>query len=172
MAADSDFLFRSLRLGFRPFLPKDAAGFYQLNLDPDVIRYTGDFPFPSVEAAGKFIANYDAYRRWGFGRWAMIHLKTDEFIGFCGFKWNEEKQIDLGFRLMQRHWNQGLGTEAAKAAVDYGIRELGFTEIIGRANRSNGASIRILEKIGMLFWKETSNPELGDSVYYRMRGRR
>ena len=33
----------------RTWLPEDALFFYHLNADPDVMRYTGDPPFESVE---------------------------------------------------------------------------------------------------------------------------
>ena len=39
------------RLALREFEPGDAASFVELNSDPEVLRYTGDKPFESVEAA-------------------------------------------------------------------------------------------------------------------------
>ena len=39
------------RLALKTFSVADAAGFYELNLDPETLRYTGDIPFrPAAEA--------------------------------------------------------------------------------------------------------------------------
>ncbi|MEZ4687860.1 MAG: GNAT family N-acetyltransferase [Bacteroidia bacterium] len=77
-------------------------GFYELNADPEVIRYTGDPPFGSVEEARKFIEEYDAYAKHGIGRWAVIEEEMGDFIGFCGLKKHDDGEVDLGYRLRRR----------------------------------------------------------------------
>jgi RimJ/RimL family protein N-acetyltransferase len=57
------------RLQLREFLVSDAADFYALNADPEVIRYTGDSDFESVAAAAEFLRTYNPYRTEGMGRW-------------------------------------------------------------------------------------------------------
>lgn len=39
----------------------DAENFYHLNLNPNVIRYTGDSSFGSIEEALTFLKNYKDY---------------------------------------------------------------------------------------------------------------
>lgn len=68
------------RLFLREITPDDAETAYLLNLDPEVIKYTGDEPFTSIEEARKFLENYDHYRKYGFGRWAVINKSTEEFF--------------------------------------------------------------------------------------------
>ena len=53
------------RMYLREFSVDDASHFYELNSDPEVVRYTGDPPFESVEAAKKFLANYTEYEKNG-----------------------------------------------------------------------------------------------------------
>jgi hypothetical protein len=53
----------------REFDVSDASGMYALNLDPDVLRYTGDVPFPSVEEAAAFLKNYGEYQKIGMSFW-------------------------------------------------------------------------------------------------------
>ena len=103
------------------------------------------------------------------GRWAVIRKKDDAFLGWCGLKKHEDGMVDLGFRLMKKYWNKGYATEAAKACVDHGFNTLGLKEIIGRAAQENMASINVLEKCGMDFWKEDECKGIDDSVYYRIR---
>jgi ribosomal-protein-alanine N-acetyltransferase len=70
------------RLFLREITVEDAESVYLLNHDPDVIKYTGDNAFESIEAAKSFINNYDQYKKYGFGRWAVIEKLTSNFIGW------------------------------------------------------------------------------------------
>lgn len=156
------------RLRLSEFHPGEAEYMYQLNLDPEVIRYTGDEPFTSVEEARTFLKSYDAYERHGFGRWSVWLRSENAYIGWCGLKRNEEAFVDIGFRFFRDRWNQGFATEAARACLDYGFRQLQLKEIIGRADPDNKGSIRVLEKIGMTFWKTGVCEGIHDAVYYRI----
>jgi ribosomal-protein-alanine N-acetyltransferase len=130
----------------------DAQSFYDLNADPEVVRYTGDNPFKNIQEAESFLENYEQYNLYGFGRWAVIDKKTNEFLGWCGLKYIPESDaIDLGYRFFRKHWNQGYATETAKACLEYGFNKLNMSKIIGRAIEANVYSVKILEKIGMSF---------------------
>lgn len=143
------------RILLREMQESDAESFYELNLDKEVIRYTGDVPFASVAEAKIFIQNYSAYKDFGYGRWIMVYKTSNEVIGFCGLKYHpEDGETDIGFRLRRDHWGIGLATEAAVACMQYGFGKLGLKRIIARAHPENVASIRVVEKLGMLFEKE------------------
>ena len=142
------------RTYLRQFILEDATAFYNLNLDPDVIRYTGDPPFESVEAARVFIENYDQYDKIGYGRWAVCLKDSSEFIGFCGLKYHQDEDItEVGFRFFKSYWNQGFATETALACIKHGFESLRLREIFAHADRENLASIRVLEKCGLKFVK-------------------
>ena len=135
--------------------PEDAAIFYLLNLNPDVLKFTGDVPFQSIEEARIFLKNYDQYERYGVGRLAVIEKESNKFIGWCGLKYSPEKrEYDLGFRFFQSFWKQGFATETALACINYGFNAFSLPEIIGRAMTENIASVKVLEKIGMKFRKD------------------
>lgn len=138
------------RLILREFILEDAPSFFNLNNDPDVIRYTGDKPFSSIEHARQFISEYKEYAAHGYGRWACIEKNSGEWIGFCGLR-KEEDEVDIGFRFHRRYWGKGYATESAQACLDHGFRELQLASIIGRASIENTASIRVLEKLGMSY---------------------
>ena len=156
------------RLYLREIGPEDAENAYLLNLDPEVIRYTGDDPFGSVEEARIFLENYDHYRKYGFGRWAVIRKSDDEFLGWCGLKYTPElDEYDIGFRLFRCYWNRGYATEAAKACLQLGFAQFGMQQIVGRAMSQNHASIRVLGKIGLKF-KSTFTFDQEEGVVYSM----
>ncbi|MEQ9186429.1 MAG: GNAT family N-acetyltransferase [Cryomorphaceae bacterium] len=143
------------RLHFFELSPSDANRLYLLNSDQEVIRYTGDAPFRSIEDARQFLIQYDEYERSGFGRWGLARKDNDAFIGWCGLKRHENGEVDVGFRLLQSEWKQGFATEASLACLQLAFETLHLPYVIGRVMRENTASIQVLERIGMRFWKET-----------------
>jgi RimJ/RimL family protein N-acetyltransferase len=156
------------RLILREFTEDDGEQAYLLNLDPDVIRYTGDGPFESIDAARNFLKNYPDYQKNGFGRWATIDKQSGEFVGWCGLKYIEDLQeYDIGYRFFKRHWGKGYATESAKACLDHGFAQLNMPFIVGRAAKANTASIHVLQKIGLQYYKEGVFHG-DDSVVYRL----
>ena len=141
------------RLYLREFIPEDGLNFFNLNNDPEVIKYTGNDPFSTLEEAEKFINDYDEYERNGFGRWAVCLKENDRFLGWCGLK-KIDDEVDLGFRFFRKEWGKGYATEAALASISYGFNKYNLTTIIGRAYIENIASIRVLEKCNMDFVSE------------------
>ena len=157
------------RLILREFELTDAPLLYLLNADPEVIRFTGDSAFSSVDEATTFLRNYNEYKKYGFGRWAVVLKATNRFIGWCGLKLNEEQLVDIGFRFFRRDWGKGFATESAHAALTYGFNHLGIQQIIARSSTDNLASIRVIEKLGMSFWKYDSCEGIENSAYYRIK---
>lgn len=156
------------RLYLHKMSEHEAEDFYLLNSDPEVVKYTGDATFESVEHARQFILAYPDYEKFGYGRWVVRLKETDEFLGWCGLKWTDEmNETDLGFRFHKKHWNKGYATESARACIDHGFHQLGLQTIIGRAMHENKASIKVLEKVGMHYWKEVLC-SLHDAVCYRI----
>ena len=159
-------LFESDRLIFREFTPDDAPGMFELNLAPEVLQFTGDAPFNSIDEARSFIIDYTQYQDHGYGRWTVLLKDSNEYIGWCGLKYIPDyKDVDLGYRLLRKYWGLGLATEASKASLNYGFNQLNLNRIVGRAHVSNLASIRVLEKAGLTFEKEMDY-HIGPTVQY------
>ncbi|MEQ8625521.1 MAG: GNAT family N-acetyltransferase [Vicingaceae bacterium] len=156
------------RLLLRELDISDSEDFYNLNSDPEVLKYTGDKAFLSISEAESFLINYDDYNKNGFGRWAVVSKDSNDFLGWCGLKLNEEKLIDLGFRFFKNQWNKGYATESSLASLKYGFNNLKINEIIGRASADNKASVKVLEKLRMNFWKNDSCNGIENAVYYKI----
>ncbi len=141
------------RLLFRTFTLEDAPLIYQLNLDPEVIRYTLD-PIRDLEHALEVLEKtiLPQYALYNHGRWAVLTKPGKEFIGWCGLKARPERnEIDLGYRFIKAAWGKGYATEAAWACLQYGFEKLQLERIVGRAMPENKVSLRVLEKCGMNF---------------------
>jgi len=144
------------RLLLRTFTERDAPLLYELNLDPEVTRYTHD-PITDLAHARKVLQEVilPQYTLYNHGRWAVLLKSNLEFIGWSGLKCRPERnEIDLGYRFMKKFWGQGYATEAAFACLHYGFDILDLKQIIGRALPGNLASISVLEKCGMSYLGE------------------
>jgi RimJ/RimL family protein N-acetyltransferase len=141
------------RLLLRRFTENDAPLIYDLNLDPDVTRYTHD-PIKNIDHAVEILTStiLPQYALYNHGRWA-VHLKPRlEFLGWCGLKFRAElNEIDLGYRLRKEFWGKGFATEAAYASIEYGFDKLALRRIVGRAEHDNISSWKVLEKCGMIY---------------------
>ena len=148
-------VFETPRLFLRHFTEEDAPLIYQLNSDPEIVKYVHEPVLDNEDQAKEILINNILPQyKLNLGRWA-IHTKSDyEFIGWCGLKYIKETEItDLGYRLLKTAWGKGYATEAAQYTLIYGLRDLKINEITGMAHVENIASIRVLEKIGMKFIK-------------------
>ena len=139
------------RLLLRTFSETDASLIYELNLDPDVTRYTHD-PVKDLAHATEILEKtiIPQYALYNHGRWA-VHLKASlDFLGWCGLKYRAElNEIDLGFRFKKEFWGKGFATEAAYASIKYGFEKIGLQRIVGRAEIDNIGSLKVLKKCGM-----------------------
>lgn len=156
------------RLILREMTPHDAENAYLLNLDPDVVKYTGDVAFKSIEEAKNFLINYNHFKKYGFGRWAVIRKSDNEYLGWCGLKYSIDKdEYDLGYRFMKKYWGFGYATESSIKSLELGFNKFNIKCIVGRVMTDNLASIKVLEKIGMSFYKnETCGGE--DGIVYKI----
>jgi len=154
------------RLVLREFEVEDSNNFYELNLNPKVIQYTGDKAFQNIRATEKFLKNYSDYKLNGFGRWAVIDKSNEDFLGWCGLKYVEKlNETDIGFRFFEKHWNKGFATESAEACLKFGFEKLNLKTVIGRAMAENFASLKVLEKLGMKYEKEFNFDEHKGLIY-------
>ena len=169
---DKGFSLHTPRTIMRMLTVQDAEDFYRLNLNPEVLQYTGDHPFVDIQEAAGFLTQYDQYERYGVGRLAAIEKTTKAFIGWCGLRYCQtKKEYDIGFRFFQAYWNQGFATETAKKCLEDGFNRLQIDSILGRAMIKNIASIKVLEKLGMQF-KEKFDFEGQEGVIYEWFRRR
>ena len=137
------------RLILRGWTDDDLDPYARIVADPEVMKFIGDGRVQGRDQAEKFIQAMRAYEQGrGWHLWAVERKADGQLLGYCGYGLLDD-QLDFGWRLGREFWGQGYGTEAARAALDYGVAAYGFTEIRSVAYAENRASIRIMEKLGL-----------------------
>lgn len=142
------------RLIIRPFELSDIAPSYEMNLDPEVSRYTGDGGIVSYEELQRRIEEdvMGDYQKHGYGRLAVELKGVDKFIGFTGLKFIPELgTTDLGYRFKSAYWGKGIATESAIACVKLGFEQLKLDHLLAFVLPDNIGSVRVLEKLNFCF---------------------
>ena len=82
---------------------------------------------------------------------AVVLRESGELVGdFMVFYRSEQhRQGEIGFILHPDHQGCGYATEAARVLLRLGFEELGLHRITARLDARNGASARVLERLGM-----------------------
>jgi RimJ/RimL family protein N-acetyltransferase len=152
------------RLLLRRWHEDDVAAMAAFNAQPEVMRWIGDGSVRTVQQTKASIEAWEQHwQRDGFGLFALELRATGELAGFTGLSIPEflpevMPAVEIGWRLGQRFWGQGLATEAAQAALRFGLIDCGLERIVSIAQAGNDASERVMAKLGMHLERETVDP--------------
>lgn len=159
------------RLVLRRFTEADADDLFDLDGDPEVMRFlTGGRPTPRDEIRDETLPRFlDYYERFaGFGHWAAVEKPTGEFLGWFALHPTESgdpDEVELGYRLRRSAWGKGYATEGSRALVRKGFADLGARRVVAETMAVNTASRRVMEKAGLTygrtFHREWSDPIAG-----------
>jgi len=139
------------RLTLRPFGLADVDDVFAYAQDPEWSRYLRTLPSPYLrDDAERFIARQLLLDRAEHPTWAVV--SDDTVIGGINLRFDFEHRLaELGYSVARAHWNNGYCSEAARAVIDAAFTTHGdLNRIHARADARNGASQRVMEKIGMV----------------------
>jgi len=148
------------RLKLRWMDERDTAAHYAVFSDPLVTRYWSSEPWTGMEQAAEAIARIRAACADGSeARFGIELLATGELIGNVGLHhfFAASRRCELGYAIGSAHWGRGYVSEALEAVVRHGFEALDLNRIEADIDPRNGASARVLEKLG--FRKEGYMPE-------------
>ena len=157
------------RLRLQPLSLDDLEALHSLWTEPYVRRFLFDDQVISREqSASEIKHSAERFEANGCGLWgARIREETD-LIGFCGYRpFYDPPQLQLLFGFHPDHWSRGLATEAAQAMIRLGFERLDLDRVVACADAPNGASVRVMEKAGMIFDRRETVNGL-DTIFYNL----
>jgi RimJ/RimL family protein N-acetyltransferase len=166
----SEQLIETPRLVLRRWRADDVEPYAEMCRDPEVMRYIGSGATRTREQAAASLEAFEkGWEEKGFGLFAVERVDRDELIGFAGlseptFLPEIMPAIEIGWRFARDSWGKGYATEAARAALDFGLVTLRIPEIVSIYQVENRASGRIMAKLGMHFDRQTLDPSCGRTV--------
>lgn len=147
------------RLTLQPLTRDHTNALHTLWTQPDVRRYLWDDEIISLEVVQSIVTeSMAASERNEYGLWMAFEKEQDELVGFTGFwPFFDPPQIQLIYGLSPEVWGKGYATEMGKAMIEYGFERHGYSEIIAATDPPNKASVRVMERLEMTFWKREDN---------------
>lgn len=121
--------------------------------DRRVARFLVGVPSPySLALARRWIASRVEW--WTLGRGVTFAIARRggeaQLLGTVSLRlYARDRRAELGYWLAASAWGDGIATEAAHAAVDFGFREFALARIYAQVMAGNAASERVLAKLGM-----------------------
>jgi len=139
------------RLRLREFVLSDFDAIHAYSSDPRVTKYLFFGPRDAGSTADYLEGLLESQRELPRTRFelAVEERGSGRVIGACDLSVIERNVIDLGYMLGVPDWGKGYATEIALALVDAAFFDLQADRVISTVDVNNGASIRVLEKIGM-----------------------
>jgi len=143
------------RLIMRELELSDAVGLFELDSNPEVLKYIGVDAVKTIEESESVVRMLQRqYAENGIGRWAVIEKSTGEFMGWSGLKLyrepinNQTNIYELGYRFIPRYWGRGFATESARAWVDFAFEELKIDKLFAVTDLEHDSSKNVLHKVG------------------------
>lgn len=147
-------IFETERLTFSWVKTTDVAFILKLLNDPAFIQNIRDEGIKTIDEAKAHIGVrfIGSYQKNGFGMYLVTLKSSGEHVGVCGILKRDTLNFpDIGYAFLAEHSGKGYASEAAIAVMQYGTQILGIKRIVGITSRDNKASIKILEKAGLVF---------------------
>ncbi len=151
------------RLILRDVTEADAELLFDLDSDPEVMRYIG--PRPSLDVADYRARTRTVYLPFQEHPWHGVRIVLDRVSGaFLGWVfarpapasklavaigWDRPDEVEIGYRYRRSAWGHGLATEAAMPLMRLALADPATTAVVACAHAGNAASLRVLEKLGL-----------------------
>jgi len=151
----------SSRLRFRLMDRRDADLLFELDQDPEVMRFLNDGkPSTREEIEQYFVPRFTGFTdpAAGHGLWEVALRDSGTYLGWIlvrqygfGTHYHEIDNIELGWRLKRHCWGQGIATEAATAIVAVLQLNPAIRAFSALADPGNHGSIGVMKKLGMQY---------------------
>jgi RimJ/RimL family protein N-acetyltransferase len=159
-------------LDIRPLCDADAPAVHRLLGDPEVAAWFSPDdqvkPYTLTDCQKFVQSQMGHWAAHGFGMclgwdgatcvgWSLLqHTIVDGF-----------SEVEIGWTVASPCWRQGIGTRLGQHALER-AGELGLRSIIAYARIENGASRRIMEKLGLSYEREFARDGRPHVLYRRL----
>lgn len=156
------------RLILRPFLDKDLPIMIEMFQNKDFMAFSPYGALSTEAATRRFLEILEHYKKYNFGKMAIILKETHRIIGYCGFETcevNGQTEAELGFRLIKSERNKGYVVEASLKLLN-DMKNRNFKHVIAFSEENNLPAHNLLNKLG--FIKVNSSNFLNmDVIFFR-----
>jgi RimJ/RimL family protein N-acetyltransferase len=139
------------RLLLRPLVAGDVDCLMDMDTDPQVMRYIPGYlvaPEKAAEYRKQQLADLAAGERFKFLYAIELKEAPGQAVGWMILRPTEDGEwIELGYRLVQRMWGQGIVPEASRACIKAAFDLWQVPRVMAVIYPGNRKSARVLEKL-------------------------
>ena len=173
----TDIVAETDRLILRNWREGDRAMFFRHLNSPAVMRWLG-----GVQDEATYTAAFDrleSYQReFGHTFWIVERRADGDLLGFCGLKRvnaegaHNPGDMEVGWRLREDAWGQGIAKEAAIACLDLAFDRFAAPHVVAFTVAGNVGSWGLMERLGMIrrpdldYHDPRFGPELNPTITY------
>lgn len=138
------------RLILRKFTKNDVNALFEILSDEDVNTFLPWFPVKDINEAKLFLEErfLAYYNKPSIYRYAICMKKDNKPMGYVWL--SDSENHDFGYGIKKEFWNQGIVTEASKAALEQ-IKGAGYRYITATHDINNSQSGQVMKKLGMTY---------------------
>ncbi len=139
------------RLLLSPVTWSDLPDLVALKGDPRAFAVMLGGVRTPVQTAAELAAEMSDWSRLGYGIWTIRDATTGAFIGLTGLQDRPDgRGVGLRFAVRPELQGHGYASEAAGAALRFGLERAGLTRVVAVAREDNISSRQVLGGIGMV----------------------
>jgi len=162
------------RLLLRGHRLEDFEAMVALYADPLVTAHFHGRTLTREDVWSRLLRHAGHWAAIGYGVWAVEEKQTRAYAGAVGvFEVRRDLEPPLddmpeaGWTLASRFHGKGYATEAARAALAWSDEKLGRPKMFCIVALANLASIRVAEKCGFRYWRDTVYKNEPTQVFLR-----
>ena len=153
-------ILRTERLVLVPLADRHLEHEVELDSDPEVLRYIFGRARSREEVVAAHAERMALGRKVdGLGHWMAFRSPgEDDFVGLMMLppahgpdQPDDPAVAELGYRLLRRHWRQGLAGEASRALLAHAFETVGQTRVIAQTMAVNAGSRGVMTAIGLRY---------------------
>ena len=140
-------IFETERLIIRNLIEMDSDDYYDMMRNPNVMSLLPRSIMTREESNNHLMDIINTDQNLSDKKvWGIETKGSNEFIGLCAFVKNNDNEDEIGYRLREKFWRKGFGTEIAKGLISFGFEQLKMEKITADVDTKNLNSVKILEK--------------------------
>ena len=145
-----DLVLETERLRLRPLTAADAPLLFELDGDPEVMRFISEgAPTPRERIEAEVLPRRLRVRETDVRLGFWVAYEKEAFAGwFCLKPDRIDPRVELGYRLRRTAWGRGLATEGGRRLVRYAFAEAALDRLTAHTLAANRDSQRVLAKCG------------------------
>ena len=148
-------IYKTERLLIRKLNSSDINPFHEMQGNENVMRFTdgsANSYEEDVTDLQRVINLYDKPNT-DFHVWVVERKEDKAFLGTIALIKDDENKDEIGYRFLEKYWNNGYAYEAMIGLIHY-CKKIGLKEIVAEVIVKNKASEHIIKKAGFQFVKE------------------